>query len=169
MHPGRAVKRIAGTRLRIPFGDFVRRHSALYRLVRARFGPALHAVLGTGAEIWPQYRDDRPEWQVTRALLHRFADDCRARDVPFLVVVFPTVNEVHRREISDRPGRMVAAACGERDVPVLDLLEGFRAAARRSGTDLYFPQDHHWTAAGHAVAADLLEAFLAENLPPLSD
>jgi hypothetical protein len=43
-------------------------------------------------------------------------------------------------------------------VPFVDLLTVFRA---RRDEPLYFPEDGHWTAAGHEVAAAVLADTLA--------
>jgi lysophospholipase L1-like esterase len=52
---------------------------------------------------------------------------------------------------------------GEREgVPVVDLLAVFRA--RRDARRLYFPEDGHWTPAGHAVAADAIAAAVGPLL-----
>ena len=80
--------------------------------------------------------------------------------------MFPTVKEANRDHVSDRPGRMVVAACRERDIPVLDLLPSFRRAVKSSDEELYFALDHHWTPAGHRVAADLMIDFIRDHLPP---
>jgi hypothetical protein len=61
---------------------------------------------------------------------------------------------------------MMAAACREKGVPMLDLLAGFRAAVASADEDLYFPLDHHWTPAGHRVAASLMADFVESRLPP---
>ena len=65
--------------------------------------------------LYPEYEDSREEWKVTRALLHRIADDCREHGAELLVVVFPTMKEANRDHVSDRPGRMVAAACRDNE------------------------------------------------------
>ena len=49
---------------------------------------------------------------------------------------------------------------------MLDLLDGFRNAAKSGESALYFEQDHHWTPAGHRVAAGLMRDFIVSHLPP---
>ena len=99
---------------RLPFLDWVRRNSALYRFLRARLHHQLYGALKLQPVIYPEYDESRDEWKVVRALIHRMADECRERGVAFLVVVFPTVKEANRDHVTDQPGRMVAAACRER-------------------------------------------------------
>jgi hypothetical protein len=45
---------------------------------------------------------------------------------------------------------------------MLDLLPALHEASA-SPERLYYPDDKHWTAAGHAVAAREIERFLAER------
>ena len=45
----------------------------------------------------------------------------------------------------------------------LDLLSPMRRADNRTKERLYYRQNAHWTAAGHAVAADELHDFLIER------
>jgi hypothetical protein len=151
---------------RLPFLDWVRRNSALYRFLRARLHHQLYGALKLQPVIYPEYDESRDEWKVVRALIHRMADECRERGVAFLVVVFPTVKEANRDHVTDQPGRMVAAACRERGIPVLDLLPEFREAVKSSEEELYFGMDHHWTPAGHRVAAGLMAEFVESHLPP---
>jgi hypothetical protein len=150
---------------RLPLLDWIRRNSALYRFLRARLHDRLYGLMKLQPVLYPEYDESREEWKVTRAILHRIADECRSHGAELLVVVVPTVKEVNRDWVTDQPGRMVAAACREKNIPVLDLLPGFREAAKSADQDLYFPVDHHWTPAGHRVAASLLADFVARHLP----
>lgn len=49
-----------------------------------------------------------------------------------------------------------------RGVELLDLTPAFQAEARK-GAQLYLTNDTHWTAAGHALAAQSIGAFLAQR------
>ncbi len=55
----------------------------------------------------------------------------------------------------------VKEACRRRDLPVVDLLPGFRDAAR-AGERLFLPAGIHWSAKGHALAAQILEPAVRE-------
>jgi hypothetical protein len=61
-----------------------------------------------------------------------------------------------------RTGQTLSQWCRREGVPCLNLLEEFR----NSSESLYFPQDGHFNAAGHALAAELLAAFVEEQLMP---
>src|SRR5450759_5402026 len=50
----------------------------------------------------------------------------------------------------------VKEACARHDLPVVDLLPAFRDATR-AGERLFLPTGIHWSAAGHALAARVLE------------
>jgi len=160
----RRLRAERSTKLPIPFIETLRKHSQLYAFLRARLGPQMHSALKSRLTIFPEYDEARPEWQVTRAIIRRFARECRDHGSEFALVVFPTVNEVKQRNVSDRPNRMIREMCDEEGIPVLDLLPGFREA-QGSGPDLYYALDHHWTPEGHTVAARLMAGFLESQLP----
>lgn len=58
------------------------------------------------------------------------------------------------------PERRVLQWCSDNGVRCLRLSEVF-AARGAAGAPLHFPRDGHWTAAGHALAAESVEEFLA--------
>jgi hypothetical protein len=60
----------------------------------------------------------------------------------------------------DKPQERLVAITEGLGVPTLDLLPALRRQASRSRTRLYFRQNAHFTASGHAVAAQELFKFL---------
>ncbi len=56
--------------------------------------------------------------------------------------------------------RKVTAYCRSRGIAYLDLLPRFRAANPTGRRWLYLGEDPHWTAAGHALAAREIMAYL---------
>ena len=60
------------------------------------------------------------------------------------------------------PTRVFKRLLADHGIPTLDLTEPFAEGLGR-GDDLYFRFDRHWTVAGHALAAERLAGFLAEQ------
>ena len=91
-------------------------------------------------------------WRLNRALFAAMRDECRAADVPLVVVHIPhrgrwRASELYRRELE---------ALG---IPSLDL-GGLSVERPR---ELYFPKDPHLNARGHSVVARALAGFLRER------
>lgn len=118
-------------------------------------------------------------WEVTRQLLERgqrLAEQSGARFAVALIPLgiqvssswreeFLTAHRLREQDIEiDRPQRLVAEWGARTGVPVIDLLPAFREAARQ-GASLYLEEDGHWSAAGHALADDVLaRELLARGL-----
>jgi len=119
-------------------------------------------------------------WRVTEALLVELRDRARAAGSRFVVFWVPSKAAVHddvwgaTREayrMSDEAwsptadADMLRAICGRASLECLVPLEEFRARSAALGEPgaLYFPIDGHWTAAGHALAAEVLASALAEG------
>jgi hypothetical protein len=124
-------------------------------------------------------------WTITERLLDRMRDVSASQGARFMVMAIPTALEVAQRgggavketdeedadqdESSDEKpgfedmhgtlGEIVARA----NLTSLDLLGPFRRADNRTKERLYYRQNAHWTAAGHAVATDELYEFLKEQ------
>ena len=102
----------------------------------------------------------------------------------FMVMVVPTATAVSQRggtavkesddedddggDDSIRPGfedphGQLAELMARNNLTELDLLSALRKADNRTKERLYYRQNAHWTAAGHAVAADELYNFLTEQ------
>ena len=126
-------------------------------------------------------------WAITEGLVDRLRDVAESQGARFMVMVVPSadlvasggrVEEPDADDLEDgitgeaKPGfedphgtfGQIAARHG---LATLDLYATFREASARSKQRLYYRQNAHWTAAGHAIAADELHAFLtAQRLLP---
>jgi len=133
----------------------------------------------------PRTQADADEaWAITEQLLDRMRDVTESQGAKFVVMVVPTATAVSQRggtavkDSSDeeddggddatRPGfddphGQLAAITSRNDLMTVDLLQAMRKADNRVKERLYFRQNAHWTAAGHAIAADELHDFLTEQ------
>src|SRR5215212_5117034 len=110
-------------------------------------------------------------WSITEELLDRMRDVSESQGARFVVMVVPTATAVAQRggpavkdgddgdedaEDDTRPGfedphGQLAAISARNNLTTLDLLSAMRKADNRVKERLYYRQNAHWTAAGHAV------------------
>lgn len=133
----------------------------------------------------PRTLDDANEaWGITESLLDRTRDVAESQGAHFMVMAIPSADVVAQREKEnkssaeddeldqsddagkpgfDDPSGSLAEITTRDNITSLDLLSALRRADSRSKDRLYFRQNAHWTAAGHAVAADELYTFVRAN------
>ncbi|HEY2944515.1 MAG TPA: SGNH/GDSL hydrolase family protein, partial [Vicinamibacteria bacterium] len=115
-------------------------------------------------------------WAKTAAILAAADGEARSRGAHLLVVHVPS-----RLEIDDRTWRLSRRLYGwdeagwdrgrvaqrlkeigaQAGIPVLDLTAALRSANEEGGERPYFTYDGHWSPAGHRVAAEEVQRFLA--------
>ena len=111
-------------------------------------------------------------WTLLVALIRQLRDEVEAQGARFVVFLVPSVVQVYPelwRTFSQRPDgqaldadlpqRLVTERLSALGITVIDPLPALRAAGR-SNDQLYFPVNRHWTAAGHEVAATVLQEGL---------
>lgn len=115
--------------------------------------------------------------RLTLESLERIAERCNREGIGLGLLVLPrsfqTV-EGEREEMQaalgltaedldmDKPQRILREWAAGKDILLVDLLEDFRAR-QAAGARLYYSPDAHLTPAGHAAAAEVLAAALAER------
>lgn len=78
--------------------------------------------------------------------------------------IFAANPAIERRKFDrDRPQRLFADFCADRDIPLVDLLPALRRATEEGRC--YHRNDSHWNARGNRVAAEVLAGALAERVP----
>lgn len=145
-------------------------------------------ALGGGVPVDLRVHDPAPSatweeaWAVTDALIDAMAARCAEAGVTFGVALFPDSLQATRAgadraraawpdaagwDFSVAQARAGAIAAGHG--PVVDLLPAIAAADRGDPQPpLYFAQDGHWTARGHAAAAEAAADFAAGLLEQAS-
>lgn len=145
--------------------------SALLRLARLWWKDRrTRAGLDERAEGLDEDHPSERGVERSKAALLAMRDWCRARGVPFALVLFPAREEVEANAPVHGPvSRVFAAFAAEHGIPCVDLFEPWSAwCAANRGRTLYLPRDRcHPNAPGHAqVAAWLDDALLPLVRPP---
>jgi hypothetical protein len=109
-------------------------------------------------------------------VLERFAAEARLAGATYVVMIIPDEYQVdpdlRARALAllgipehaidaTLPQRSLAALLATADIPFLDLLPDFLAAAREG--PLYYPRNTHWNERGEALASRVMAAFLARH------
>ena len=107
----------------------------------------------------------------TQDVLQQSQSLCNQQQIEFLVVNVPTKFRVYRDlcmpgkdskrgrwHLNDLPDRL-DQWCAAAGIEYLDLTPALKSAAEE-GPLVYFAEDGHWTAHGHAVVADEIAGFL---------
>jgi len=125
-----------------------------------------------GLAEWPA-RVESESWPAGRDAMVAIRDWCREHGARYVVVLVPTRWQVDdaawtdyreawgsdRAFDRDHAQRVVTAELAAAGVDVLDLLPLLREAVA-AGERPYFRHDTHWTARGHALAAEAIRADL---------
>ena len=129
----------------------------------------------------PPSKDFAAAWDLTGAILARLNDEVAQRGSQLVVVIIGAPEQVYPEAWEatlaanpamqnnnwdlDAPNRRLAEFLETQDIPYLDLLPIFRAAAAQPDSpQLHFRHDQHWTAAGHKLAAESIYKFLTSEL-----
>lgn len=107
---------------------------------------------------------DLASWEKARAPLREIRDLCRARKIPFAVVLFPVQFETYPGYAHDQPGRALKEMFASLDVPVVDL-QPVLAATGRGDEFFKLRYDYaHPDREAYALAADeLVKRMRAEG------
>ena len=137
-------------------------------------------ALGDGISIdWHIYNSTvtptwEEGWSITQTLIQEIKGLCEDNGVEFGVVIFPSIEEIsldHQRtllrqhptlsnwtfDLEDRSLKMLQEA-GLSALEVHSLYPTFKSHALP--TTLHYPQDHHWTPEGHALASQSINDWL---------
>lgn len=167
-------------------GDVLRDRLVLFRAFETGVVDKLrYERAGDAVQVTPrrmavfQTREPRElaeAWRVVDGLIGAMQHETGRAGAALVVVAVPTRWQVHDEDWEaflaenrlkrdddwdlDRPAQRLARIAERRGLPMLDLRPALRQAAS-SGTRLYYPVDVHWTAEGHAVAAQAIRDALA--------
>ena len=138
--------------------------SALVRLVRAR----VHATLENRRRISgyrSMYADDYAGWKKAHQALVTMGGLCRARGVPFVVVIFPLfANPLDARYPFAELHTKVAQAAGEAGARVVDLLPSYRKVDWRLLV-VDGAADEHPNEIAHRIAAQAIARAMGDVVP----
>ncbi len=129
----------------------------------------------------PQSEAWKSAWDVTERLIRTLRDEVVARGARFHLMILTNASQVHpdpavRAEkaralgVDDLlyPSRRIEAFARSEGIPVLALVEPFRAEAEARGVCLHgfpnaVPCGGHWNAEAHHLAGELLAAHLCSH------
>ncbi|HUP00985.1 MAG TPA: hypothetical protein VM737_05625 [Gemmatimonadota bacterium] len=126
---------------------------------RLRLVPSIYAADARSA------RPGNPDFERVLGSVERARNLARERGTEFLVLLFPTKEEVYLPLLGQPIPHVVTpfvAAFEQRGIPYLDLTPAFQQRAR-SGDLLFFEIDGHANRRGYRVIADAVVDHLREN------
>lgn len=144
-----------------PIHNTLLKISRLYRLVYDRLDiiQGVNATFTEDGDVEAVERAWEEAWDVTRALIERLREDVEQDGAQFAVVIAPGRFRVPEEGAAIHT--RLNAMLDDMNIPYLDLQDTFNAQGTPE-RPLHFTCDPHWTAAGQAVAAEALAAYVPE-------
>ena len=140
---------------------WLRRHSALHRLLRRQLVTHAPTLVGGAEDPYPEYTNGAPAWSRTVALFEALRDAAAERGARLGLVVVPGLwHLVEGRTQAHQEA--VLEACEQLGIPALDLTPVLAGSSGEGGRDAYFPSDGHWRPQGHERAAQAIRSWLPE-------
>ena len=157
------------------FRSFVKRNSHLYRLISRIYHVTVKSERNTTAlqlrlydpNAWKE-EDLSKAYSIFRDDFKKISDFCRAREIPLLVCVIPTVDSVRaagrvtqdggeqERPHYDLPSLKARTVFTDLGIPFLDVT----AKLAQHGTeDIYFRHDGHLTPLGNQIVAQTIRDY----------
>lgn len=154
--------------------DAARKRLLLAERLCAKLDQVLRRLSGSSGWLDAGVYEERPQrlaeawgeaWARTDRLLVELSQRAQAAGAGLGVVIFPAQYEAEahagQRDDYGYPARRVRKRCQADQIPCLDLTPTF-AGAPEIGA-LYWLGDGHWTAGGHALAAEATARWLIEG------
>ena len=154
--------------------DAARKRLLLAERLCAKLDQVLRQLSGSSGWLDAGVYEERPRrlgeawseaWQRTEELLGQLNERALAAGAVLGVVVFPAQHESEAHAAGSAafayPARRVRQRCQALGIACLDLTPSFAGVPEIPA--LYWAGDGHWTAAGHALAADSAARWLAEG------
>jgi hypothetical protein len=139
----------------------LRRQAAIHgwreALKKLRSPPAArspHLNVETGM---PEYDWSSPDWDLTRRLILKLAEETRQDGIPLVVFHIPAI--VHDR--ARLPRAQFERFLAQHGIPALSLFDLYDGQTQEEYLRQFIPGDVHWTAEGHAQAAAHTSAALS--------
>ncbi len=165
------VRNVTAAPLHDPLRGFLRKHSRAFLFLSYRIAvfQSLRVEGREPALVAPDPLSPTGV-AVTERLLAAMRDFCRDRGARFYLVYVPMHDELAGRasNYSRAIHALLEDVAEAEDIPLIDLLPGFRSRTS-AGERLDFVSDAHWSPAGHRAAAEVLLASpLFEGWRPAS-
>jgi hypothetical protein len=166
---------------------FLNRRMRLYTFLRETRDKLRHkeTVAGEGMPLdLNVYSTDytsawQKAWAVTEAIIVELNKEVKDQDAKLAIVIVPTELQVYpqrwREQVQkyanaqarewnlDKPNQRLISFLKREGIEFIDLLPAFRKQAGLSGKQFYIPNDGHWNAEGHRLAAQVISSVLLEK------
>lgn len=158
----------------LPFKDMLRKKSHLYQLLAQQYGMLRERLRERASERsdeavksvrypFPLDGTDRL-WTEVISQLQEIMNVSNQYDIPFLLLVFPTISQVESDDAPQTPQRVLKEFARENHILVVDLLPAFRNNASQQ---IFADDFSHPSATGHQIAAEeIYKVLLSEGIVP---
>jgi hypothetical protein len=145
-------------------------------LLSKQKGPEAIPVLNPPTEARAYFPLDKesPKYGEIKTILLEMQQACAAREIPFVLVIFPTALQVNNSAHPDTPQQVLTELGLEAGFPVVDLTDAYKETCQKLGenacegyeNELFVDVWMHPNALGHQIAAEQLLPVIQDVLLP---